>query len=53
MNFIKKFDILEPPTPEEMVESIPKRWPDAFMKVKMSEQESTFVFSDDIKHISN
>ena len=36
-----------------MTEPIPNQWPNAFIRVKLSSSEGSFVFNDDIKHISN
>ena len=50
--FFKEFDLEDPPHPADMIQSIPKVWPVAFLKVELASQDGKIVFSSDIKAIT-
>ena len=44
--FFRSFEQLLLPMPEEMIENVPKKWSNAFLKLRMVAQEGRIVFSD-------
>ncbi|CAG9334937.1 unnamed protein product [Blepharisma stoltei] len=52
LKFFKKFDVSNPPRPNDMVVSIPSEWPDAFLKIRLTSQDGKIVFSENPESIS-
>jgi dynein heavy chain len=51
VEFFTSFDIPKCPHPKSMIKNNPRKWPDAFLKMKMSASDGRFVFSDDPKSV--
>ena len=51
MYFFQKFDKKYLPEPEEMIANIPKKWPNAFLKLRMVAQDGKVVFSENYEEI--
>lgn len=53
MKFFQSFEQEGMPQAEEMIENIPKRWPNAFLNLRMVAQDGKVTFSDNPEYIVN
>lgn len=51
VDFIEQFNIETSPEPAEQTYAIPKYWPNAFLKLKMSASGGHFSFAEEPKEV--